>query len=156
MIKGLIPVYVKNFLKRLLQPCFSYFLFMKTSPFSVVYGLDRGEAIDRYYIENFLGRHEKDIKGKCLEVLGNDYTMRYGAGKVIKSDILDIDRNNKNATVYGDLRHLDDTADNQYDCVILTQVLQFIDEYEAAIKECFRILKPGGGIIGFASINKSH
>lgn len=39
---------------------------------------------------------------------------------------------------------MDNISDNSYDCIILTQVLQYIDDYELAIKECYRILKPRG------------
>ncbi len=124
---------------------FLYFLTKKTHPLSKVYGFDRGAPIDRYYIENFLNKNRQHIKGRCLEVLDNQYTLKFG--KATKSDILDINKNNNKANIYGDLRKLNDVKDNSYDCIILTQVLQFIDEYEKAIQECERILKPGGFLL---------
>lgn len=134
---------LKKKIIRILKP--KWFLF-NNQPISQLYGLDRGEAIDRFFIEKFLENNKDIVTGKCLELLNNDYTNKYGHD-VSVSDILDIDSNNKNATIHGDIKNLEQIPDNQYDCIILTQVLQFIDDYESAIKECHRILKNGGVIL---------
>ena len=140
---------IKNLLKRILQKVtksrWFYFLTKKTYPLSHIYGFDRGVPIDRYYIENFLEKNKKFIKGNCLEILDNSYTAKFG--NPTKSDILDINRDNKKATIHDDLRNLENIKENSYDCIILTQVLQFIDEYEKAIQECKRILKPDGTLL---------
>ena len=140
---------IKNLLKRILQKVtksrWFYFLTKKTYPLSHIYGFDRGVPIDRYYIENFLEKNKKFIKGNCLEILDNSYTTKFG--NPTKSDILDINRDNKKATIHDDLRNLENIKENSYDCIILTQVLQFIDEYEKAIQECKRILKPDGTLL---------
>jgi len=140
---------IKNLLKRILQKVtksrWFYFLTKKTYPLSHIYGFDRGVPIDRYYIENFLEKNKKFIKGNCLEILDNSYTAKFG--NPTKSDILDINRDNKKATIHDDLRNLENIKENSYDCIILTQVLQFIDEYEKAIQECKRILKPCGTLL---------
>ena len=137
----------KQFRSRLIQPRFLHFILRRKTPISNIYGLDRGQAIDRYYIENFLNANQKYIKGYCLEILNNNYTLECGGNKVAQSDILDIDSNNSNATINGDLRNLENIHDGVYDCIILTQALQFIDDYESAIKECCRILKPRGVLL---------
>src|SRR5258708_1276969 len=41
--------------------------FVRTRPISTSFGFDRGTPIDRYYIENFLGRNAGDIRGRVLE-----------------------------------------------------------------------------------------
>jgi SAM-dependent methyltransferase len=87
------------------------------------------------------------VKGDCLEVLNNGYTKKNGGTKVTKSDILDIDTNNKHATIIGDLRKLDSIQNDTYDCVILTQVLQYIDDLDSSIRESHRILKKGGTLL---------
>ena len=46
-----------------------------------------------------------------------------------------------------DLRNMPEIKNDAYDCVILTHVLSFIDEPASAIKECHRILKPGGTVL---------
>jgi len=119
----------------------------KGRPVSDIYGFDRGAPIDRLYIEEFLNKNRGAIRGACLELLNSDYTVRFGGKQVTKIDVLDIDPANNSATVHGDLRDLESIKNSTYDCVILTQVLQFIDDYEVAIKECHRILKPGGVVL---------
>lgn len=127
---------------------FLYFLIKPDRPISNFYGLDRGKAIDRFYIEKFLEENRGYIKGNCLELLNNDYTIKYGGNCVLKSDILDIDKNNEKANIIGDIRNLKDIIpDNSYDCIILTQVLQFIDDYTSALLECKRILKKNGYLL---------
>lgn len=138
---------IRFFLSKTLKPKYLYFLMNSKYPISDYYGLDRGEPIDRYYIEKFLDENRGAIKGDCLELLDNCYTKRFGGNNVSRSDILDIDENNDKANIHGDLRDLNQIPDNQYDCIILTQVLQFIDDLPASINECYRILKPGGVIL---------
>ncbi|MDD4466358.1 MAG: class I SAM-dependent methyltransferase [Patescibacteria group bacterium] len=82
-----------------------------------------------------------------MELLNNNYTNKFGENRVSKSDVLDIDKNNRQATICGDLRNLHSVPDNKYDCIILTQVFQFIDNLKAAVEECYRILKPGGTLL---------
>lgn len=118
------------------------------SPVSRLYGLDRGQAIDRYYIEFFLEREKVAIKGSCLELLTNDYTRRFGQNGVTRSEVLDIDRGNERATIYGDLCNLKrEIPDRTFDCIILTQTLQFIDDCEAALIECRRMLSINGVLL---------
>ncbi len=116
-------------------------------PISRKFGFDRGVPIDRYWIESFLQANSHHIKGHVLEITDSKYTSKFGKG-VILSDVLDIDKKNKKANIHGDLRNLKGIVkDNTYDCVILTHVLGLIDDCEAAISECYRILKPGGVVL---------
>jgi len=103
--------------------------------------------LDRHFIEDFLERNSVDIQGACLEVLDRRYTMRFGGEAVISTDVLDIDRKNETATIIDDLRDARSIASDTYDCIVLTQVLQFIDEPAAAIAECHRILKQNGVLL---------
>jgi len=137
---------LKFFIKRLFRPKFLYLLSKTNKPLSNLYGLERGDAIDRFYIEGFLENNKNNIQGKCLELLNNEYTRKFGVA-VNKSDILDIDKNNTRANIIGDIKNLTSIQDNQYDCIILTQVLQFIDDVDQAIKECHRILKVNGVLL---------
>ena len=47
-------------------------------------------------------------------------------------------------TIIDDLARSDRIDDNLFDCVILTQTLQYIYDASAAVKTLHRILKPGG------------
>lgn len=136
----------KKFLFRFLHP-FAWYNLRNLQPVSRLYGLDRGKSIDRYYIEEFLNQNRRFIKGYCLEVADDTYTKKFGAQKVKTSHILDINPKNKYATVISDLRKAKNIKSNTYDCLILTQVFQFIDDCPAAIKECHRILKKGGYLL---------
>lgn len=138
---------VRFFVNKTIRPKFLYLFLNSKKPISNTYGLDRGLPIDRYYIEKFLSNNQELIKGECLELLDNSYTKKFGGDRVVNSNILDIDKDNHQATIYGDLRNLYNMSDNQYDCIILTQVFQFIDDVPAAIKECYRILKSGGTLL---------
>lgn len=124
-----------------------YFFSTSTKPVSDIYGFDRGKPLDRYYIEKFLDENKKNIHGVCLELLNNVYTKKYGGDDITESVVLDIEKGNKNATLISDLRNLTEVADNTFDCIILTQVLQFIDDVDAAISECYRTLKSGGTLL---------
>ncbi len=136
---------------RWFKPRKNYFLFptpkRNIKPISISYGFDRGVPVDRYYIEKFLALNKKDIKGNCLEITDDAYIKKFGGSKVSRGDILDINRGNKQATIYADLQNMPQIGDNTYDCVILTQTLLMIPDYEAAIRECKRILKPGGVLL---------
>jgi peptidoglycan/xylan/chitin deacetylase (PgdA/CDA1 family)/glycosyltransferase involved in cell wall biosynthesis len=122
----------------------------RVEPLSPCWGLDRGQPIDRYYIERFLDRHRSDVRGRVLEVRDARYTRQFGGSAVISSDVVDVDATNDGATIIADLRSAGAIASGSYDCVILTQVLQFIDDIHAALAECHRILRPGGTLLATA------
>lgn len=113
------------------------------APLSVNYGYDRGVPLDRYYIERFLQAHRRDVGGRVLEVEDNRYTREYGGGRVTRSDVLHVN-DPAGATIVADLTHAPQIRANSFDCVILTQTLQYIYDTRAALKTLYRILKPGG------------
>ena len=118
----------------------------RLTPISPIFGLERGQGIDRYYIEDFLARHRTDIRGRVLEVANNSYTTRFGGENVTRSDVLHVQDGNPHATIVADL-----TANNlppdMFDCIILTQTLPFIYETREALRTLYRILKPGGVLL---------
>lgn len=118
----------------------------RTGPISDEWGRDRGQEIDRVYIERFLDLHRRDIRGRVLEVKDRGYTDRFGSG-VLTSDVLDIDPNNLRATVVADLTRAEQIPNDQYDCFVLTQTLQFVDDLEAALTHVWRILRPRGVLL---------
>ena len=119
----------------------------RTSPISTEFGYDRGGPIDRYYIENFLNENSSLIRGRVLEIGDNAYTLKYGGSNVTKSDILHIDDSNELATFIGDLSNAPHIPSNTFDCIVLTQTLQFIYDFNGAIETCYRLLKQGGTLL---------
>ncbi len=116
-------------------------------PFSTQFGYDRGGPVDRYYIENFLKKEAEQIKGRCLEIGDNEYSLLFGGSKLTQSDILHIDETNTKATFIGDLSNAPQLPDNAFDCIVLTQTLHLIYDFKAALATCYRILKPGGALL---------
>ncbi len=107
----------------------------------------RGLPVDRYYIERFLASHADDIKGRVLEVADPSYTRKFGGARVLQSDVLHAVEGNEHATICGDLASGRGLPDAAFDCVILTQVYQFIYDIKAAVETTRRILKPGGVVL---------
>src|SRR5258708_16930345 len=73
------------------------------SPVTDNWGLARGQPVDRVYIERFLWQHRGDIRGHVLEIGDNNYTLRFGEGRVCKSTIAHVSAHNANATITADL-----------------------------------------------------
>jgi len=118
----------------------------RTVPLSNEWGFDRGTPIDRYYIERFLEAHQRDIRGRVLELKDSGYTDKYGVG-VTGSYVLDINPANTRATIVADLTTADAIQADQFDCFVLTQTLQFIYDTRAALIHAHRILRPGGVLL---------
>ncbi|HEX6386650.1 MAG TPA: methyltransferase domain-containing protein [Anaerolineae bacterium] len=117
-------------------------------PISRSFGFDRGQPIDRYYIERFLDKNSVHIEGHVLEIGENHYTNQFGGDKVTRSDVLDLpERNNPNATITADLTRADQLPSGIFDCIIFTQTLQFIYDMRAAVATLHRLLKPGGVLL---------
>jgi SAM-dependent methyltransferase len=118
----------------------------RTTPLSGDWGRDRGTPVDRYYIERFLERERHRIRGHVVELLNSEYTLRYGID-VERADVLDIDSANAEATIIADLAAADAIPSETFDCIILTQTLQFLPDVRAAIQHVHRTLKPGGTVL---------
>jgi SAM-dependent methyltransferase len=131
-------------------------LLRRLRPVSTTFGFERGQPVDRYYIETFLAQHTEDIRGRVLEIRGDDYTRRFGGQRVEVSDVLDVAEDNRRATIHADLTQADHVPSDAFDCIILTQTLHFIYDVHSAARTLYRILKPGGVLLAtFPGISKS-
>jgi SAM-dependent methyltransferase len=119
----------------------------RLNPISSVFGLDRGQPIDRYYIEAFLQRCSADIHGRVLEIGDPGYTRKFGGDRVTHSDVLHAVPGNPQATLVGDLATGDGIPKETFDCLILTQTLLYIYDVSEAITNCYAALKPGGVLL---------
>jgi glycosyltransferase involved in cell wall biosynthesis len=116
----------------------------RLTPISREWGFDRGQPIDRFYIENFLARHARDVHGRVLEIAEDTYTRRFGGERVTRSDVLHVVEGNPQATIVADLADAEQIPSNSFDCCIVTQTILCIYDVHAAIRTVHRILKPGG------------
>lgn len=118
----------------------------RARPIAREFGLGRGSAIDRYYIERFVARHASDVRGRVLEIRDANYTTRFGTG-VDVSDVLDLSPTNSAATIIGDLTDQATLPVGVFDCAIVTQTLQLVYDTRGAIESLHRGLKPGGVLL---------
>jgi SAM-dependent methyltransferase len=119
----------------------------RLAPINDSFGYGRGRVIDRYYIDDFLGRYADDIHGRVLEIGDDRYTRKFGGNKVTKSDVLHYTGGNPRATVVADLTQADAVPSNTFDCIIITQTLQMICDVRAALRHLHRILRPRGALL---------
>jgi SAM-dependent methyltransferase len=127
----------------------------RLKPISQLWGTERGQPIDRYYIEQFLTAHIQDVNGHVLEIGDNNYTRKFGGDRVTQSDVLHVAEHKPQVTIIGDLTNADHIPSDTFDCIILTQVLQVIYDVPAALRTVQRILKPGGvALVTTAGISK--
>ncbi len=116
----------------------------KVTPVSAIFGLDRGQPVDRYYIEQFLRSNAADIQGRCLEMGDAFYINKFGGGNPSQIDVMHVTGGNPEATLVGDLTCADHIPSDIFDCIIFIQSLQMIYDVNAALRTLHRILKPGG------------
>lgn len=119
----------------------------RTSPFSTQYGWDRGRPVDRFYIEQFLGAHSAAIAGDVLEVRDDGYIRAFGGSRVRTSHIVDIDPANRRATIVADLCEVGSLGSDRFDAIVLTQVLFLVDDPDAALRNAWQALRPGGCLL---------
>jgi SAM-dependent methyltransferase len=119
----------------------------RPEPFGRQFGADRGQPLDRYYIEAFLAEQQNDLRGQILEVGDDTYTRRFGGGRVTGSDILHVSSGNKKATIVADLSNAPQIPDATFDALIVTQTLHLIYDAPAAVRTMHRILRPGGVLL---------
>jgi SAM-dependent methyltransferase len=121
--------------------------FNQIFPVSKKFGFDRGTPIDRYYIDAFLGKHFRMIRGRILEIGESYYGRRHGGDQVDAIDVLHTDASNKAATIIGDLCDPSTLPDNAFDCFVCTQTFNFIFNVRDAITGAHHLLKPGGVLL---------
>lgn len=130
------------------QPAETPEILLPAEPLSREFGFERpGRPIDRWYIERFLERHRRDVRGRVLEVAEDTYTQWYGDGEVTANDVLYAAEGEPAATVVGDLTTGRGLPPAAYDCFICTQTFPFIYDVRAAIAGARDVLAPGGVLL---------
>jgi SAM-dependent methyltransferase len=119
----------------------------RLEPVSSVFGLDRGTAIDRRYIEQFVAEHSDRIRGRVLEVGDSAYTNRFGGSRVTERAVLHAPPGGPGATLVADIAEPAGLPEGAFDCFICTQTLNFIYEVRGALAGAHRMLAPGGSLL---------
>jgi SAM-dependent methyltransferase len=120
----------------------------RLTPISRAFGFERGQPVDRHYIEQFLAQHATDIHGRVLEIGDDHYMRHFGGDRVQQADVLDLPREDGQATIVADLQEADHIPGAAFDCIIFTQTLQYIFKLETAVASLHRLLRPGGVLLG--------
>lgn len=119
---------------------------------------ERGDPIDRHYIESFLEEHAADVRGVALEVASDEYIRRFGGTAVERAEVVSI-LPGPGVTIVGDLRKRATLPPQHFDVIVLTQTLQFIYEVHEAMDTIAQSLKPGGVLLltvpGISQISRS-
>jgi hypothetical protein len=123
----------------------------RLTPVSRIFGLDRGQSIDRYYIESFLQKHTADIRGCVLEIGNSTYTRQFGCQQVTRSEVLHVMSSHPAATIIGNFETGEGVPQECFDCMILTQTLPFIYDIKAAVAHIYAALSPGGVLLATLS-----
>lgn len=128
----------------------------RIEPISRNWGFDRGQPVDRYYVERFLAEHAGDIRGRAMEIEDDAYIRRFGGTRVTATDILHVEEGNPRATIVGDLTRAGHIPSERFDCIVLTQTLHLIYDVRAALDTLHRILAPGGVLLAtFPGLSKT-
>jgi SAM-dependent methyltransferase len=134
--------------------------YRQLEPISRQWGGDRGQPVDRYYIEKFLQARAGDIRGRVLEVGGDVYIRRFGGDRVERAEVVVGPLGDPSATFVADFADAPQLPADAFDCIICTQTLQFIADPPAAVATLYRILKPGGVLLatvpGISQIDRAQ
>lgn len=119
----------------------------RTEPFSRTFGLDRGSAIDRKFVEKFLAENRHFIKGSVLEVGDDQYSRKFGSSLERVVVLAGQGRDRRSESYFGDLT---DPATfirlGRFDCLIATNVLNFIFDFKAAVRGLALLVKNKSGV----------
>jgi SAM-dependent methyltransferase len=119
----------------------------RREPFSGYYGFDRGTPVDRFYIERFLAKHARDIRGTVLEVGSARYARAFREPPPDRVEIVDIDAGNPETSIVADLSEPSSLPPGRFDCFILIQTLQLVADLDAALANAWQSLASGGVLL---------
>lgn len=147
LARSVFPVWPPTFFARLL------IMFRMTPVTRDEWGYDRGEPLDRWYIENFLARFgyqtgyaEGDIHGRVMELGDDIYARRYGAPGA-EIEVLHVYSGHPDVTLVGNLETGEGIPKGRWDCIIITQTLHVIYDMRSTLQHLHDALRPGGVLL---------
>jgi hypothetical protein len=129
---------------------------LRIAPVSSIFGGDRGTAVDRYYIRSYLAGKRLLISGKALEVAEVQYLTQFSVHKIQKYILAPHQgvvkpNNGSDGVLIADLTRNETLPEGEFDCFVCTQTLNFIYDIKSAVFGAYRLLKPGGILLGTVS-----
>ena len=104
------------------------------------------EYIGTHIRKKYLEKHLSKGSGKCLDIGASGGTYKdIVVGKGYSYVGIDIEPHGPDV-VYGDINKLD-FPDNFFSAVICVDVLEHIKDDKTAVRELYRVLKPGGTLV---------
>lgn len=116
-------------------------------PFSTSFGFDRGTPVDRYYMRTFFTTHADALRGVAGEVSEPTYLREFGDERLERIEVIDLDPANPRATLIADLSQSASLPTDTFDCLVITQTLQYIPAPERSLAVCVEALRPGGSLL---------
>lgn len=110
---------------------------------------NREDCFDRYYINDYVERNKRYIKGDVLEFAGGEiYAEKYGQPSCVKLMTSPRHREiNPTADYFADLDDKSTLPEEKFDCIIATQVIMYVNDLETALENLRYMLKPDGALI---------
>ena len=133
-------------MRRLLRPAGPLLDADGRPPASRAFGFDRGQPVDRHYIDAFMARHRTVIRGDVLEVGGREYTTRYGGANTRAFELYTMPTSQPD-TVVGDLTERSTLPTSRFNCFVCTQTFNFIYDVHAAVRGAAQVLAEGGHLL---------
>ncbi len=122
----------------------------RVTPFSAIFGFDRGTPIDRFYLHRFLHANRALVTGRVLEIQVPSYTRTYGQD-VVLSETVDINPV-FGATYTCDLADARKIPSDRYDCFLLPNTLQHVADLNGTLQTAVRVVKSGGYVLASAAM----
>jgi len=115
----------------------------RLEPLSPRLGNDRGTPTNRYFYKKFLIEYRAAIVGHVMEIKEDYYASELASGPITLT-IVDIKADNPLIDLCADLAVAGSLPAETYDCAIVTGVLQFVSDLDAALQNLYASLRPGG------------
>lgn len=118
----------------------------RSEPFSPNFGFSRGTPMDRYYLDQFLEGQREAVVGVVGEVGEANYARRFAGAELRRIEVIDRDPRD-GTTVVADIGVSGSLPAASFDCLIVTQVLQYVPDVGEALRNLIQALRPGGTLL---------
>lgn len=112
------------------------------------FGFSRGMPVDRFYIKDFINKHQSIIIGDALEFGGTVYLNKHHSNI---QDCYEFHYSDsyleKDRKIFGDISKIKTLPSSKFDTVICTNVLNFIYDVKLSLEGLHKILKRDGRVI---------